>query len=80
MARTTPAYAPARAARPAGALGLSGSAVKPGGSVVNLQGLPTMTLTLGKDSPGAGIGLDAPAAKAPEGLRKSTADKVACAK
>ncbi|WP_159042137.1 hypothetical protein [Streptomyces sp. TP-A0875] len=54
--------------------------MKPGGSVVNLQGLPTMTLTLGKDSPGAGIGLDAPAAKAPEGLRKSTADKVACAK
>ncbi len=51
MTRTTLAYAPARAARPAGVLGLSGSAVKPGGSVVNLQGLPTMTLTLGTDSP-----------------------------
>ncbi|MDX2930786.1 LytR family transcriptional regulator, partial [Streptomyces sp. NRRL_B-16638] len=61
-------------------LGLTGAAMKPGESVTNSQGLPAMTLTLGKDFKGAGVKLDATSAKAPEDLQKSTADKVECAK
>ncbi|MFJ6918569.1 LCP family protein [Streptomyces sp. NPDC101133] len=61
-------------------LGLSGAAMKPGESVTNSQGLPTMTLTLGKDFKGAGVKLDATSAEAPKDLQKSTADKVECAK
>ncbi|MBQ0829576.1 LCP family protein [Streptomyces tagetis] len=83
VAKTTLEYDPDQADQAralAALLGLSGSAMKPGESVVNSQGLPTMTLTLGKDFKGAGVKLDAPAGKAPEGLQKSTADKVACAK
>ncbi|MFD5298248.1 LytR family transcriptional regulator, partial [Streptomyces mutabilis] len=60
-------------------LGLSGAAMKPGESVTNAQGLPTMTLTLGKDFKEAGAKLNAPS-KAPEEAQKSTADKVECAK
>ncbi|MEZ7006438.1 hypothetical protein [Streptomyces sp. AD55] len=48
--------------------------------VDNPQEKATATVALGEDFPGAGIRLDAPAAKAPEGLRKSAADKVVCAK
>ncbi|CAM5692326.1 LytR family transcriptional regulator OS=Streptomyces fumanus OX=67302 GN=GCM10018772_33380 PE=3 SV=1 [Streptomyces fumanus] len=59
-------------------MGLSGSAMKPGESVANSQGLPTMTLTLGKDFKGAGVPLTA-SSKAPEVDNKSTADKVQCA-
>ncbi|MGV9292396.1 LCP family protein, partial [Streptomyces sp. NPDC003719] len=51
-----------------------------GRSVTNAQGLPTMTLTLGKDFKGAGVKLNATSGKAPEGVEKSTADKVQCAK
>ncbi|MER6625982.1 LytR family transcriptional regulator, partial [Streptomyces sp. NPDC000931] len=51
----------------------------PGESVTNSQGLPTMTLTLGKDFKGAGVKLDATSGKTPEGVRKATADKVECA-
>ncbi|WP_055417260.1 LCP family protein [Streptomyces pactum] len=83
VARTTLEYAPDQAAQAralAEILGLSGAAMKPGESVTNAQGLPTMTLTLGKDFKGAGVKLDAASAKAPEEARKSTADKVACAK
>ncbi len=54
--------------------------MKPGESVTNSQGLPAMTLTLGKDFKGAGVKLDATSAKAPADLQKSTADKVECAK
>ncbi|MFD7437375.1 LCP family protein [Streptomyces sp. NPDC059861] len=81
LSRTTLEYAPDQAdqaRRLAAIMGLSGSAMKPGESVDNSQGLPTMTLTLGKDFKGAGVSLTAPA-KAPEGVEKSTADKVVCA-
>ncbi|MBL1082224.1 LCP family protein [Streptomyces actinomycinicus] len=80
LARTTLEYAPdqaAQARRLAAIMGLSGAALKPGKSVTNSQGLPAMTLTLGKDFKGAGISLKAPA-KAPD-VDKSTADKVKCA-
>jgi hypothetical protein len=82
LAKTTLEYAPdqaGQARRLADLMGLSGSAMKPGESVTNDQGLPAMTLTLGKDFEGAGVSLTAPA-KAPEGVQKSTADKVECAK
>ncbi|WP_073949613.1 LCP family protein [Streptomyces kebangsaanensis] len=59
-------------------MGLPGSALKLGESVTNSQGLPTMTLTLGKDFKGAGVPLVAPT-KPPEIKEKSTADKVECA-
>ncbi|MFE1315613.1 LCP family protein [Streptomyces sp. NPDC058755] len=80
LSRTTLEYAPDQApqARELAALmGLSGSALKPGKSVTNSQGLPAMTLTLGKDFKGAGVRLTAPK-KAPS-VDKSTADKVQCA-
>ncbi|MFF4039345.1 LCP family protein [Streptomyces sp. NPDC001816] len=80
LGRTTLEYAPDQApqARELAALmGLSGSALKPGKSVTNSQGLPAMTLTLGKDFKGAGVRLTAPT-KAPS-VDKSTADKVQCA-
>ncbi|MCX5037433.1 MULTISPECIES: LCP family protein [Streptomyces] len=83
LARTTLEYAPDQADQAralAEILGLSGAAMKPGKSVTNSQGLPTMTLTLGKDFKGAGVKLDSTSAKAPEDLQKSTADKVECAK
>ncbi|WP_425276346.1 LCP family protein, partial [Streptomyces carpinensis] len=78
--KTTLEYAPDQAdqARKLAALmGLPGSALKPGKSVTNSQGLPAMTLTLGKDFKGAGVSLTAPT-KAPD-VPKSTADKVQCA-
>ncbi|MER6168956.1 LCP family protein [Streptomyces violaceorubidus] len=83
LARTTLEYAPDQADQAralAEILGLSGAAMKPGESVTNSQGLPAMTLTLGKDFKGAGVKLDATSAKAPADLQKSTADKVECAK
>ncbi|XVV35535.1 LCP family protein [Streptomyces sp. CA-100214] len=83
LAKTTLEYAPDQADQAralAEILGLSGAAMKPGESVTNSQGLPTMTLTLGKDFKGVGVKLDATSAKAPEDLQKSTADKVECAK
>ncbi|MFK4112560.1 LCP family protein [Streptomyces sp. NPDC002176] len=81
VGKTTLEYAPDQApqARELAALmGLPGAALKPGKSVTNAQGLPTMSLTLGKDFKGAGVSLTAPA-KAPEVTDKSTADKVECA-
>ncbi|WP_318213117.1 LCP family protein [Streptomyces sp. SCL15-6] len=83
VAKTTLEYAPDQADQAralAEILGLSGAAMKPGESVTNAQGLPTMTLTLGKDFKGAGVKLNATSGKAPEGVEKSTADKVQCAK
>ena len=81
LKKTTLEYAPDQAdqaRRLAAIMGLSGSAMKPGESVENSQGLPTMTLTLGKDFKGAGVPLTAPT-KAPD-VEKSTADQVQCAK
>jgi LCP family protein required for cell wall assembly len=81
LAKTTLEYAPDQAdqaRRLADIMGLSGSAMKPGKSVTNAQGLPAMTLTLGKDFKGAGVKLNSSAAAAP-GVDKSTADKAQCA-
>ncbi|MEU3105145.1 LCP family protein [Streptomyces griseoflavus] len=81
LARTTLEYAPDQAdqaRRLAEIMGLSGSALKPGESVTNAQGVPAMTLTLGKDFKGAGVSLTPPD-KAPDDIKKSTADKVECA-
>ncbi|MER6674984.1 LCP family protein [Streptomyces sp. NPDC000983] len=80
QARTTLEYAPDQAdqaRRLAEILGLSGSAMKPGESELNAQGLPTMTLILGKDFKEAGAKIDSSTAKAPD-VEKSTADKVQC--
>jgi LCP family protein required for cell wall assembly len=80
--KTTLEYAPdqaAQARRLAAIMGLPGSALKPGKSVTNSQGLPAMTLTLGKDFKGAGVPLTPPT-KAPSDVSKTTADKVECAK
>ncbi|MEU5314210.1 LCP family protein [Streptomyces sp. NPDC021562] len=82
LARTTLEYAPDQADQArelASLMGLSGSAMKPGKSVVNSQGLPAITLTLGKDFQGAGVSLTTPT-KAPDVDSKTTADKVTCAK
>ncbi|KND40393.1 LCP family protein [Streptomyces acidiscabies] len=82
LANTTLEYGPEQADQArklAAIMGLPGTALKPGKSVVNAQGLPTMTLTLGKDFKGAGVSLTAPT-KVPESVDKSTADKVQCAK
>ncbi|WAZ22168.1 LCP family protein [Streptomyces cinnabarinus] len=81
QAKTTLEYAPdqaAQARRLAEIMGLSGSAMKPGESELNSQGLPTMTLILGKDFKGAGVKLDSSSVKTPN-VEKSTADKVQCA-
>ena len=81
VAKTTLEYAPDQAdqaRRLAAIMGLSGSALKPGESVTNSQGVPAMTLTLGKDFKGAGIKLNSSAAASVD-VDKSTADKVQCA-
>lgn len=59
-------------------MGLPGSAMKPGESEKNAQGLPAIVLTLGKDFKGAGIPLKQ-SSKAPDVDGKSTADKQICA-
>ncbi|MFF9060144.1 LCP family protein [Streptomyces sp. NPDC101213] len=82
LSRTTLEYGPEQAAQArklAAVMGLPGTALKPGESVTNAQGLPTMTLTLGKDFKGAGVSLTAPTT-VPDTVDKSTADKVQCAK
>ncbi|MEU0060489.1 LCP family protein [Streptomyces sp. NPDC006334] len=82
LGTTTLEYAPDQAPQArklAAVMGLSGAALKPGRSVRNAQGLPTMTLTLGKDFKGAGVSLTTPT-KVPDSVQKSTADKVKCAK
>ncbi|MFF7761482.1 LCP family protein [Streptomyces griseorubiginosus] len=82
LAKTTLEYDPDQAdqaRRLADIMGLSGAALKPGKSVTNAQGLPAMTLTLGKDFKGAGVKLNA-ATTAPANVAgRSTADKVQCA-
>ncbi|WP_181804824.1 LCP family protein [Streptomyces shenzhenensis] len=82
LSRTTLEYAPDQADQArelASLMGLSGSAMKPGKSVTNSQGLPAITLTLGKDFKGAGVSLTTPTT-APDVDSKTTADKVTCAK
>ncbi|MEW2620576.1 LCP family protein [Streptomyces sp. NPDC048106] len=80
LQKTTLEYAPDQAAQArelAALMGLPGSALKPGSSTLNSQGLPAMTLTLGKDFKGAGVPIAAPD-KAPK-VDKSTANEVKCA-
>ena len=58
LSKTTLEYAPDQADQArklADIMGLSGSAMKPGKSETNSQGLPAMMLTLGKDFKGAGV-------------------------
>ncbi|MFI9648883.1 LCP family protein [Streptomyces sp. NPDC052040] len=79
--KTTLEYGPDQADQArklADIMGLPASALKPGSSEKNAQGLPAVKLTLGKDFKGAGVSLTAPT-KAPD-VDKSTADKVQCAK
>ncbi|MES5822077.1 LCP family protein [Streptomyces sp. RG80] len=81
LAKTTLEYAPDQAdqaRRLAAIMGLSGSAMKPGESVTNSQGLPTMTLTLGEDFKGAGVKMNSSSASTP-GVTKTTANEVKCA-
>ncbi|MFF4276780.1 LCP family protein [Streptomyces sp. NPDC001536] len=81
LAKTTLEYAPDQAdqaRRLAAIMGLSGSAMKPGESVTNSQGLPTMTLTLGEDFKGAGVKLNSSSAAVPN-VDKTTANEVKCA-
>jgi LCP family protein required for cell wall assembly len=80
VTRTTLEYAPdqaPQARRLAAIMGLSGAAMKPGKSVTNSQGLPAMTLTLGKDFQEPGEPLNG-STKAPT-VDKSTANEVKCA-
>ncbi|MEV8018188.1 LCP family protein [Streptomyces sp. NPDC086554] len=82
MKKTTLEYAPDQAdqaRRLADIMGLPGSAMKPGKSEKNAQGLPAIKLTLGGDFKGAGVPISAPS-KAPEGIQKVEADKTVCAK
>nr|WP_202425883.1 LCP family protein [Streptomyces sp. HUCO-GS316] len=81
QSRTTLEYAPEQAdqaRRLAAIMGLKGSMMKPGESVTNAQGLPTMTLTLGKDFKGAGVKLNG-SSTASSDIDKTTADEVKCA-
>lgn len=78
--KTTLEYAPDQADQArklADIMGLPASALKPGKSETNDQGLPAIVLTLGKDFKGAGVPLTAPA-KAPADVQKATADKQVC--
>ncbi|MFF3910612.1 LCP family protein [Streptomyces sp. NPDC001848] len=81
LSKTTLEYSPDQADQArklADIMGLPASALKPGKSEKNDQGLPAMVLTLGQDFQGPGTPLTAPT-KAPDVDNKSTADKVQCA-
>ncbi|MDX3850363.1 LCP family protein [Streptomyces sp. AK02-01A] len=78
---TTLEYGPDQASQArelAALMGLRGSAMKPGESVINAQGLAAMTLTLGKDFKGAGVSFSSPKT-APKVEGSSTANEVKCA-
>ncbi|MEU1019304.1 LCP family protein [Streptomyces sp. NPDC005898] len=80
--KTTLEYGSAQAdqaRRLAAIMGLPASAMKPGKSEKNAQGLPALKLTLGGDFEGAGVPI-APPSKAPDGVQKVEADKTVCAK
>ncbi|GHH79838.1 LytR family transcriptional regulator [Streptomyces sulfonofaciens] len=82
VAKTTLEYSPDQADQArelADLMGLPASAMKPGKSEENDQGLPAVVLTLGQDFKGAGVPIAAPS-KAPEGIQKVEADKAVCAK
>ncbi|MFF2023813.1 LCP family protein [Streptomyces sp. NPDC058171] len=81
VSKTQLAYAPEQAdqaRRLASLMGLSASAMKPGESETNAQGLPAIVLTLGPDFKGAGAAMKPPE-KVPEGVQKVEADKAVCA-
>ncbi|MFD7710949.1 LCP family protein [Streptomyces sp. NPDC059785] len=81
LSKTTLEYSPDQADQArklADLMGLSASAMKPGKSEKNAQGLPAMVLTLGKDFKGAGVSLTAPT-KVSDDVQRSTADKEQCA-
>ncbi|MET8558144.1 LCP family protein [Streptomyces sp. NPDC004959] len=59
-------------------MGLPGSALKPGESIENDQGLPAMKLVLGPDFKGPGISVTAPK-EAPKNVLRQEADKKVCA-
>ncbi|MGW1914066.1 LCP family protein [Streptomyces sp. NPDC002076] len=78
--RTTLEYAPAQAAQArelADLMGLPATALKPGRSETNDQGLPAIVLRLGADFRGAGTPLTGPAK--PPSVPTHTADQVKCA-
>ncbi|MFF8565164.1 LCP family protein [Streptomyces albidoflavus] len=82
LAKTTVEYGEEEAPQAralADMMGLPASALKPGESVSNSQGLPAVKLTLGRDFKGAGIPLVAPK-EAPKDVKKVSADKTVCAK
>ncbi|WP_371528855.1 LCP family protein [Streptomyces sp. NBC_01283] len=82
LKKTTLEYAPDQAdqaRRLADVMGLSGSAMKPGKSEKNSQGLPAIKLTLGSDFKGAGVPISG-SSKAPKDIDKVEADKTVCAK
>ncbi|WP_199547993.1 LCP family protein [Streptomyces sp. N35] len=81
QAKTTLEYSPDQADQArklAEVMGLPGSALKPGKSETNDQGLPAMVLILGEDfsEPGTPVG----AVAVPDDLDKTEADKKTCAK
>ncbi|RAJ79398.1 LytR family transcriptional attenuator [Streptomyces sp. PsTaAH-137] len=79
---TTLEYAPDQAdqaRRLADIMGLPASAMKPGKSEKNDQGLPAIILVLGQDFEGAGTPIDGASAKAPKVDGQQTADKTVCA-
>lgn len=79
--RTTLEYAPDQADQarePADIMGLPASALKPGKSESNSQGLPAIVLTLAEDFKGAGVP-PTTRTKAPAGVPQSTANEVKCA-
>lgn len=80
LAKTTLEYSPDQADQArklADIMGLPASAMKPGKSEKNDQGLPAIVLTLGKDFKGAGVSLTAPT-KVSDDIQKATADKQVC--
>ncbi|MFE9448888.1 LCP family protein [Streptomyces sp. NPDC006739] len=79
--RTTLEYAPGQADQArelADLMGLSASALTPGKSETNAQGLPAIVLRLGQDFKGAGVPVSG-SSKAPAGVPKTTANEVKCA-
>ncbi|MEU6843712.1 LCP family protein [Streptomyces sp. NPDC046716] len=80
--KTTLEYSPDQAdqaRRLADIMGLPASAMKPGKSEKNDQGLPAVILILGQDFEGAGTPIDGASAKAPKVDGQQTADKTVCA-
>jgi LCP family protein required for cell wall assembly len=80
LSKTTLEYSPDQADQArklADLMGLPASAMKPGESEKNDQGLPAIVLTLGKDFKGAGTPVKS-SSKAPDVDGKSTADKQVC--